>query len=114
MRTKVISIIFILLSFVLLSLWFKFNYETKQLEKKIKELNSSIIISYETNKVLLSELEAHSSPLYLNKLANLYFDNQNISKEEAIILSKEVFYEKINNINMIFPVNSSQQSNDEF
>jgi len=96
MKTKTIGFSFLLLSTALIILYFNFNHQSRQFEKKINTLNNDIKFSYETNKVLLSEYAAHTNPKYLNKLMLIYLDSKNLNFNKTVVYSKSNFIDKVN------------------
>ena len=106
MKSKIVSFSFILLSFFLLIFWFNFNYKTRQLEKKISQIEYKIKESIIEFEVLNSELAAHLSPNYIIKLSSVYLDYEDINNEKTVILSKKKFINKINEMHMLASVSS--------
>ena len=92
------------MSIIFLALWFNFNYETRQLEKKINNIKIMINTSNEKNRVLLLEYAAHISPPYLNKLTSIYLDSENKNNEKIVILKKDDFLKRIFEQNESTPV----------
>ena len=108
MNSKLISLFLFILSSITLFLWWQFNYNTRQLEKNISELDHEIISLEEKNKVLLSEYAGHTNPIYLKKMASIYLDYDELEKNKVFIIGKNKFIDKINEINLLSNVSSTK------
>tara|TARA_Y100000590_G_C15735597_1_gene1018406 strand:- start:651 stop:1007 length:357 start_codon:yes stop_codon:yes gene_type:complete len=111
MKTKIISLFLLFISSIILFFWFQVNYNSRQLEKNISDLDKKIYYIKEENKVLLSEYAAHTNPSYLNQLSSLYLEKEDSSIKDILIIGENVFIKKINEMSLVQNVSTVKDSN---
>ncbi len=107
MKYRFIFLSSFILSSIFLILWFQVNYETKQLEKQLRTIEKNIKVLDESNKVLLSEFAAYSSPEYIRKLSSIYLEDIIVNEERILVFTEKKFINKINKLNLIIPTSTN-------
>ena len=103
MKPKLIAMTFLTLSVIFIIFWFQVYQSTKRFNKEINLIEKKILLSKESNKILLSEYTAHTNPSYIKYLSSIYLENEDQNYEKISIFSNKNFINKIDEIKLIVP-----------
>ena len=98
MKYYTIGSFFISLSLILTFIVFYFSVLTRQIEKKIDLTNLEIIKFKESIKLNELEYSAHTNPIYLKRLEEIYLSNELNFSNETNIVSYKYLHKKIEDI----------------